>query len=360
MNCTLPKLLSLLLLSSLSFAAATAEPVVSSPSFLVADPSGKRIYVADETASQIIELDAEEGKILQKIPVPSRPTGLALSKAGDRLYVTSQGAEGDVFVIDLDAGRIATTLKAGHTAMAPVLSADESTLYVCNRFNDDVSVIDLESQRELARLKVVREPIAAALTSDGGILAVANHRGDDAATEPDVAAAVSLIDTRTRKLLANIRLHNGSVGVRGICISPDDRYVFASHIRARNHVPATHLDNGWLNTGGISVIDLGERKLFGSVILDDVGRGAANPWGLACTRDGKKLFVALAGTHEAVVIELPEMLKKLGEFNRTHSADQQPQPGKFGYVGKPYTSLTFLDGLRNGSNFGEKVRGTFS
>ena len=78
MSCTLPKLLSLLLLSSLSFAAVTAEPVVSSPSFLVADPSGKRIYVADETASQVIELDAEEGKILQKIPVPSRPTGLAL------------------------------------------------------------------------------------------------------------------------------------------------------------------------------------------------------------------------------------------------------------------------------------------
>ena len=47
----------------------------------------------------------------------------------------------------------------------------------------------------------------------------------------------------------------------------------------------------------ISIVDVERRKLVNAVLLDDINLGAANPWGVACTRDGKYLCVAHAGTH---------------------------------------------------------------
>lgn len=73
------------------------------------------------------------------------------------MYVTCAGTEGEVCAVDVRRGvaednksQVAYgrldkggTIRVGHTAMAPMLSADGKTLYVCNRFDNDVSVIDL-------------------------------------------------------------------------------------------------------------------------------------------------------------------------------------------------------------------------
>jgi hypothetical protein len=46
-------------------------------------------------------------------------------------------------------------------------------------------------------------------------------------------------------------------------------------------------------------------------LLDDVDRGAANPWGIAATADGKWIFVTHAGTHELSLIDTTGLLKKV-------------------------------------------------
>ena len=40
-----------------------------------------------------------------------------------------------------------------------------------------------------------------------------------------VTATVSVIDTGTHKLIKNIPLTNGSTLLRGLCVSPDGKYV---------------------------------------------------------------------------------------------------------------------------------------
>lgn len=49
--------------------------------------------------------------------------------------------------------------------------------------------------------------------------------------------------------------------------------------------------------------------MLGTVLLDDRGRGAANPWGLAWTHDSKTLLVTHAGTHEVSIIDFPALLE---------------------------------------------------
>jgi len=52
-------------------------------------------------------------------------------------------------------------------------------------------------------------------------------------------------------------------------------------------------------------------EVLGTVLLDDAGRGAANPWSLAWSGDGGLLVVTHAGTHEVSVIEFAPLLKAI-------------------------------------------------
>src|SRR5208337_4814056 len=74
-----------------------------------------------------------------------------VSKDGARLFITCAAPDSTVCVADLKKGRIVEEIRAGHTAMAPVVRADGKQLFVCNRFNNDVSVIDLRARREVRR-----------------------------------------------------------------------------------------------------------------------------------------------------------------------------------------------------------------
>jgi len=54
--------------------------------------------------------------------------------------------------------------------------------------------------------------------------------------------------------------------------------------------------------------------VLNTVLLDEPDRGAANPWGVAWSADGRKLVIAHAGTHEVSVIDFPAMLAKLAKL----------------------------------------------
>ncbi len=330
---------------TVSSPAAPEGPTYCSPVFMASDAvrsskGGRNVYIADESGSRILHLymDAEKREVRRAIALPARPTGLTLSPDGDRLYVTSQSPAGEVFVVETATGRIESVLRAGHTTMAPVLSLDASTLYVCNRFDHSLSVIDLKTKAEGKRLPLVREPVAAALTSDGSRLVVANHKTPDPSTASDVACSVSIVQTRSGEV-TNVRLPNGSVALRGICTSPDGRHAFVTHILARNHVPATQLESGWLTTNAVSVIEIRSAELIATLFLDDPDRGAANPWGITTTPDGKTLCVALAGVHEITLIDLPGLLERIEGF-------REEPTGAAALSQAAYTNFAFLHGLK--------------
>ena len=99
----------------------------------------------------------------------------------------------------------------------------------------------------------------------------------------------------------DIKLDNGSNALREICITPDGKYVLVSHNLGRFQVPTSQLQQGWMNTSAVSVIDAVKLDFLGSVVVDEPEHGAAGVWGLAC--DGDKLIVAQSGTHDESVID---------------------------------------------------------
>jgi len=333
-------------------AASPAVAQYQGPIAVVASPDGKTLFVANRDARQIAVVDAGGSKVSRQIAMPAPPTGLALSPDGATLYVTCLGAKSIVAIVDVAGGKVSGTIPAGHTATGPAVSPDNKELYVCNRFDNDVSIIDLETKQEIARVPVVREPHGAAVTPDGKTVFVINHLPLDPADGYDVACYVTAINTGREVAPAaeeaqpeseeakpegneakpeeralekhatmNIRLPNGSTSMRDLCISPDGKYLFCTHILARYQMPTTQLERGWMNTNAMSIIDAEARKLLNTVLLDDVDLGAANPWGVAVSDDGSRIVVSHAGTHELSVIDAAGLAQKLLALP---TADEEP------------------------------------
>lgn len=313
---------------TLSLCPAFAAPWCS-PTAIAATKKGDRLYLACGTANQVQVFDTAAKRITRTISLPGAASGLVLSAAEDLLYVTTPAAKSSVRVVDSASGRIVASIPAGHTALAPVLSPDGATLYVLNRFNDDLSVINVATRKETARIHTTREPSDAGITPDGKHLLVANSLPVGRADIPPVAAEVTIIDTAARAASARIALPNGSTSLRGLRISPDGRYACVTHVLSRYFVPSTQIERGWIQTNAITLIDVARRSRIATVLLDEVDRGAANPWGVAWTADGATLLVTLAGTHEVSAIAFPALLEKLSSAQ-----------------GEPSGDLSFLAGIR--------------
>jgi YVTN family beta-propeller protein len=317
-----------------------------SPTALAVSPDGRRLYVACAGAWQVLVFDTSQRQATKQLTLPGVPSGLELSPDGRRLFVTCAGPVSQVCVVDTASGKVLKRLTAGHTALSPVLGGDGRTLYVCDRFNDAVSVFDLRQDREAARIPVAREPVSAALTKDGRFLLVANHLPNGRSDVTYVAATVSVIDTALRKVVKELRLPNGSINLRQLCVSPDGKYACVALTVGRFQVPVTHLTRGWVNTSAVTLINLASLEVLNTVLLDDVDRGAANPWAAAWSADGRWLCVTHAGTHELSVIDFPALLQKLAALPTTPPPSATKSYASSLSAADVPNDLSFLYGLR--------------
>ena len=293
------------LLPAVAAGGETAQEKYLGPCALAAAKDGRTLYVACADAGQVAWVELPGGKVLRRVDVPAEPTGLVLSPDGGKLLVTCAAPKSTVVVLEAGSGKVTARIAAGHTAMGPAISPDGKRLYVCNRFDGDVSVIDLAAGKEVARVKAVREPVAAAVTPDGLAVLVANHLPNtrtDAFSADLVTPVVTVIDARTNKTSA-IELAEGSMGVRGLCVSPDGRRAYVTHLLCNFQLTPVQLDMGWVNANVLSVIDTRERKLVNTVGLDDPYVGSGNPWGVACAAGGKSICTSHAGSDELSVVD---------------------------------------------------------
>ena len=218
---------------------------------------------------------------------------------------------------------------AGHTPMGAVITPDGTKLFVANRFTNDVYEYSLPNLTQTRVIRAIREPHAIVVTNDGKYVLVANsiphmpnnyYDPDDWSKDPGidiyVASEVTVIDVATGETKTISNLPNGTGALLGMCISPDGRYVYITTILARFLLPTTQVERGWMNTAGIVVIDTTKLEdecggFVNVVLLDDVDLGAANPWGITTSADGTRIYVAISGTAELMIVDAVQMHNRL-------------------------------------------------
>ncbi len=232
----------------------------------------------------------------------------SLTIAGDLIYVTLDNSTLEVFNKSGQKQGESVALWMG--ARNPIVSDD--AIYVLEQFTNTVAKIDPQTMQVVSRATVEREPKGAVLTADGKYLYVTNFLPNQRADLDFVAADVSLVNTSTMKTEKNIKLANGSNALRGITLSEDGRYVFVSHNLGRFTVPTSQLQQGWMNTSAMSVIDTRDASYVGAVIIDEPDRGAAGVWDIEEV-DGK-IFISHSGTHDISIIDYKKFIDKLENY----------------------------------------------
>ncbi|MGC8743262.1 MAG: c-type cytochrome [Verrucomicrobiia bacterium] len=338
--------------------AHSISPEYLSPSALAKSPDEKTIYIACATAPKIIAFDVNAEKISKIFKLKENPNGIAVSKDGRYLFVTCPSPQSSIYIIESESGKIVNKMITGHSACSPVISPDGTRLYVANQFNNSVSEMDIKTGKEIRRFNVAREPVSMDISADGKLLLVANHLPAGRADSGVVAAVIEVVDIISGKAIKQIQLPNGSTSVNSVKISPDGKYACVTHLLARFRLPTTQLDRGWMNTNAKTLIDLKGLKILNTVLLDNVDKGAANPWGTCWSADGKYLCIAHSGTHEISVIKFPELIDKLmklpADTDKGKIADYITVSRS---VEDVPNDLSFLVGLRNRIKLPESDKG---
>lgn len=296
------------------------------PTDIALDDHGM-IFITEKGSRQVSVYSADGVRMNRYFKMQEIPTGIAIF--GDRMYVTTFETSGLLHVINLADDSEVATIVTGSGSCSPLVNDNAGKLYVCNQFDDSVSEIDLRNNKVTREVKVLREPKSSVMSKDGKYLFVTNFLPAQRADLDYVAACVSVIDLDTFKKIKDIRLANGSNALRGICITPDGKYVYVSHNLGRYTVPTSQLQQGWMNTSSFSIIDAENLNYLGEVLVDEPEKGAAGIWGIECNED--KIFISHSGTHEISVIDHKAMLEKFLSYSDKSELEYD---------------LTFLYGLR--------------
>jgi YVTN family beta-propeller protein len=90
------------------------------PTGIALSPDGKRVYVANGAGNRVTVIDPAAARVVSSIEVGTRPWGVALSPDGGPLY-PAEGRSNKIWVIDTLCGRVRATAAVGERPYSLVI-----------------------------------------------------------------------------------------------------------------------------------------------------------------------------------------------------------------------------------------------
>lgn len=149
--------------------------IPATPRGIAFTPNGKHAYVAVMGGSELTKIDVEVGhKVLGHYGVGSNPRHVVADRTGRVLYV-SLNAAGRVVKYATDGDKVLGSVRTGAQPRTIELSADERYLFVCNNKDNSLSAVDTSTMKEVFKVRTGHHPIGVAAAPDGRRVWVANY-----------------------------------------------------------------------------------------------------------------------------------------------------------------------------------------
>ncbi len=199
---------------------------------------GKRVVVTAEARQTLIVVDVDAGRILTTVDTTQRVSHMVAVTPDERRAFVANIASGSVSVIDLERGELEKVIATGEGAEGIDVAPDGREVWVSNRSADTISVIDVATLEIVATIECPSFPIRVKFTPDGRHVLASNARSGD----------VAVFDTAERTLVRRIemkaapvdsdgdRVFGGRFGASpvpvGILIPPDGRVAYVANTNA--------------------------------------------------------------------------------------------------------------------------------
>jgi len=293
-------------------------------------------YASNEKDNTVSVIDLATMQVLKTVPTGQRPRGMALTSDGARLLVCL-GDSNRIDIFNTNTWEVIGSIDTPDPEYAALRQPENNPLYVSNENNALITVWNIDTQKMLVQMPTGVEPEGMAVSPDGLLVvnttettnmaqffsyatgknlanvlvpprprwAAFTHDGGQVWVSSELGGTVTVIDTRTFKILDTI--HFEVAGLRstfiqpvGINITDDDKLAFVA-LGPANRVAVVsvpeHKVLSYVSTGQ-SVYNATVRKYL------LVGQ---RPWHMAFTPDGKFLLTANGLSNDVSVIRISDL-----------------------------------------------------
>lgn len=283
-----------------------------SPYNLQVSEDGSRLYVVGQESNQLVVVDPDESKVVEKIEVGERPHSVVLSRDGNSAYVSNQWAD-NIYQIDLATSSIVDTLRGGSGPAGMVISPEGDFLYVVNSYSSDISVYDLENLQERRRLKAGNNPVSIAMAPDGEEIYVSSRRSVPVPHMTSPMTEMTVAGTKYQRVSDRLMFKDAYI-MENVTVTPSGDMAISTLIRPKNLLPAVQIERGWMMTHGIGIIERKENGRMIQLLLDEPNAFYSDPFDIVISNDGKRAYVSHAGVDMISVINLEEVRGLLAEL----------------------------------------------
>lgn len=335
-----------------------AEDYLAPTDFLL-DAAGDYFYVLSEGFSQLRRVRVDGAADPESLDLSFKPFKARFFPDQTRVAIVG-GVDGKLAIVEVakktDSGvepclmRIVAEYPVGRSPAdvdVKTTPGGEELLYVADRFNDKLVEMGAENGAILRTWDVGREPFCLDVTPDGRKVVVADRLTEMSANKAFSCAKVFVVDLESGES-QTVELCNADNLLQDMTLTPDGRYALISCVRGNTLHTASGVSGGWLNANGVLCVDVEKATLVEFFVLDNARLAAGNPWGLACSDDGERLAVAIAGTDEIIFLPLKRLIQ---------TAEERPNWARPGYSAVAYSDLPVEDAqlpFRMRASFGFK------
>ena len=273
-----------------------------SPINIAVSKDGTRLYVVAQEDNSLLVVDPEEHKVLNKINVGTLPHSIVLRHDGQRAYVSNQWSD-NVSVIDLASSKVVDTLKTGNGPAGLSLSADGKFLYVVDSYSSNISVIDVSTKEEIKRFTAGNNPTGTELSPDGKTLYVTSRRALIAPYGEPLKSELTVVNEVTQRVVDRRNIESAYM-MENVAFTPSGDLALVTMIRPKNLVPSIQVEQGWMMTYGLTIIEQKENGRVIQLLLDEPNAYYSDPFDVVITPDGKKAFVSHSGVNTISVINI--------------------------------------------------------
>ncbi len=304
----------------------------SSNSLLDLSADGKHLLVANTDNGSVTLIDVAARKALREIRVGEKPEGVAW--IGKQLAAVTLYTQNKVVVFDVMKGAIVHELRVAAEPYGIVTDKAGRLAWVTHEYPGTVSEIDLE------KMQVVREiPVGAfvrgiALSPDEKRLYVTEF----------YSGILHAVDLASGKVVDSWRGHSTDNLCRQVVLHPRRPKAYVPHIRSM----VTVNDGSGSIFPQMAVCDLkpgeGRRRIsFGMDTFNGI-YVVTNPWEVALSPDGKRLYLIYAGTNDMNVCDVVD--DDYSEMERVGNAvriGQNPRAIRVSHDGQTVFIYNFMD-----------------